>query len=204
MKLTPKTLKKIYDEYARMIADRHSKFTSIFEDKLYSVLVCHASGCSSNCSHEIEAEFQRLIKEPNLKNVTIHQVGCFGLCQSGPIVVIYPDGALYYQLKVEDVKEIVENHLMKNEISKSLAHKTMFYDKKFVPYASTGFVQLQKRIALRNASIINPEKIEEYIGSKGYFALEKVLHMKQEDVINEIKKSQLRGRGGAGFPTGVK
>ena len=204
MKLTPKSLKRIYDKYSRMIADRHSKFTSIFEDKQYSVLVCHASGCSSNCSHDIDKEFQKQVTSHKLKNVTVHQVGCFGLCQAGPVVVIYPDGAVYHHVTKEDVKEIVENHLMKNEISKKLAPKTMFYDKKFVPYASTQFVQLQKRIALRNASITNPESIEEYIGSKGYFALAKALKMKPIAVVEEIKKSQLRGRGGAGFPTGVK
>ena len=204
MKLNSKALKKIYSEYARKIADRHSKFTSIIEDKQYSVLVCHASGCSSNSSHQIEKEFQKQVKEHKLNNVIISPVGCFGLCQAGPIVVVYPDGALYHHVQIKDVKEIVENHLMKNEISSKLAPKTMFYNKKFVPYAQTGFVRLQKRIALRNASIINPEKIEAYIGSKGYFALEKVLKMKQKDVIEVIKKSQLRGRGGAGFPTGIK
>ena len=204
MKLTPAKLNKIYNNNARMIADRHSKFTSCIEEKKYSVLVCHGSGCSSNCSHEIEQEFEKQIKEHKLTNVSVSPVGCFGLCQSGPICVVYPDGALYYRLKKENVKDIVEQHLMKQEIPKNLAVKTMFYDKGFVPISQSGFFRLQKRIVLRNSAISNPEKIDEYIGSKGYIALAKVLKMKPKDVIEEIKKSQLRGRGGAGFPTGLK
>ena len=204
MKLNTSELNIIYKQYARIIADRHSKYTSCIEDKYYSVLVCHASGCSSNCSHQIEAEFEKQIEQHKLKNVTVSPVGCFGLCQSGPIVVVYPDGALYHHVKVEEVKDIVEHHLMKQEIPNNLAAKTMFYNKKFVPISQSGFFRLQKRIVLRNSAIANPEKIGEYIGSKGFFALDKALKMQPKEVIDEIKKSQLRGRGGAGFPTGLK
>ena len=139
--------------------------------------------------------------------IKIVQTGCFGLCANGPIMIVYPEGTFYAHVKVEDVPEIVSEHLLKGRIVDRLVHheETIENEVKAVPLSDTKFYKKQRRVALRNCGVINPEDIEEYIGTDGYQALGKVLtEMKPQDVIDTIKASGLRGRGGGGFSTGTK
>lgn len=173
-----------------------------------NVLICGGTGCTSSKSDLIEKEFCRLLEEKGLdKEVKVVKTGCFGLCQKGPIVAIHPDRVFYCQVHVEDVKEIVEEHIYKgrrverlemHDVDEKTKEKIFNIDK-------IRFYAKQKRIALRNCGVINPEDINEYIARDGYMALGKVLtEMTPMDVVEEIKKSGLRGRGGGGFPTGLK
>ncbi len=170
------------------------------------VLVCGGTGCVASKSTEIMAQFEKHFVTNGIeKEVKVVKTGCFGLCEKGPIVVIYPEGATYSRVTSGDVKEIVEEHLVKGRIVKRL----LLGDTDTADVArsldNVGFFSRQLRIALRNCGIINPELIDEYIARDGYKALGKVLtEMTPTDVINEIKKSGLRGRGGGGFPTGMK
>jgi len=172
------------------------------------VLVCGGTGCTSSHSAEILEELNLQIKEHGLENeVQTVKTGCFGLCALGPIMIVYPEGAFYSRVKVEDVKEIVEEHLMKGRIVKHLLYSETVTEgsDKIKALDETKFYRSQVRVALRNCGVINPEKIDEYIARDGYMALAKVLtEMTPEQVIEEIKASGLRGRGGAGFPTGMK
>ena len=172
------------------------------------VLVCGGTGCTSFGSAEILDNFKRELEERELdKEVKVVQTGCFGLCSLGPVVIVYPEGVFYSRVKSEDVKEIVEEHLLKGRIVKRLIHEDHTEGKEDVIKSlnDVDFYKKQKRIALRNCGVINPESIEEYIGANGYMALAKVLtEMTPEQVIEEVKKSGIRGRGGAGFPTGMK
>ncbi len=170
------------------------------------VLVCGGTGCTSSDSPKISAEFEAQLKNYKLDNeVKIVKTGCFGLCAEGPIVVVYPEGAMYTMVRVEDVKEIVEEHLLKGRIVKRLLAGNKEADDVNKSLENVGFFKKQFRIALRNCGRINPENIEEYIAYDGYKALGKVLtEMTPEEVIETIKKSGLRGRGGGGFPTGLK
>lgn len=169
------------------------------------VLVCGGTGCTSNHSGELIAEFESLIKQNNLQNeVQVVRTGCFGLCAAGPVVIVYPEGAFYCHVQVEDVKEIVEEHLIKGRIVQRLLYKED-NEKLITALSDTNFIKKQTRIALRNCGVINPEEIDEYIAYDGYQALIKVLTtMKPQDVIDVIKDSGLRGRGGGGFTTGMK
>jgi len=170
------------------------------------VLVCGGTGCTSSNSQKIREEFTAQLNKNKLdKEVKVVTTGCFGLCAEGPIVVVYPEGAMYTMVRVEDVKEIVEEHLVKGRIVKRLLAGNKEAQDISKSLENIGFFKNQVRIALRNCGLINPENIDEYIAYDGYKALAKVLtEMKPEDVIAEIKKSGLRGRGGAGFPTGLK
>lgn len=168
------------------------------------VLICGGTGCVASGSPAVIEAFQEEIQKQKLdKEIKIVQTGCHGLCELGPIVIIYPEGAFYCRVKKEDVPELVEEHLIKGRIVERLLYKA---DKeKSTAITEIDFYKKQKRIALRNCGIINPEIIEEYIANDGYQALAKVLtEMTPEQVIDTIKKSGLRGRGGAGFPTGLK
>ncbi len=170
------------------------------------VLVCAGTGCTSSNSMKIMDELELKLKENKLENeVQIVKTGCFGLCAEGPILVVYPEGAMYTMVQVSDVKEIVEEHLLKGRVVKRL----LAGDKESEDIAKNldgiDFFTRQMRIALRNCGAINPENIDEYIAFDGYLALEKVLsEMQPQDVIDIMKKSGLRGRGGGGFPTGLK
>ena len=168
------------------------------------ILVCHGTGCTSSKSPKILKEFNRIIKENNIQNVRVIKTGCFGLCAKGPIVIIRPEDTFYAMVKLEDCKEIVMSHILEGKIVERLLCKDI--DGKVVKKLDDlTFYKKQKRIALKNCGVINPEEIDEYIAFDGYKALEKVLcQMSQDEVIEEIKKSGLRGRGGAGFPTGDK
>ena len=171
------------------------------------ILVCGGTGCTSNNSIKIyEALVHRIYKEGLEKEVHVTQTGCFGLCALGPIMIVYPEGAFYSQVKVEDVDEIVDEHIIKGRIVTRLLYKeTVADDGSIKALNDTNFYKKQHRVALRNCGVINPEKIEEYIAYDGYEALGKVLtEMTPQDVIDVILKSGLRGRGGAGFPTGRK
>ncbi len=175
-----------------------------------NVMVCGGTGCTSSGSKKIQAEFKRCIKEYGLENeVKLVQTGCFGLCALGPVVIIYPDGTFYSRVAVEDVEEIVEQHLLKGHIVERLVYsdtgKVKPENPKYVKLKETAFFRTQHRVALRNCGVIDPENINDYIATDGYQALAKALtEMTPESVIQCIKDSGLRGRGGGGFPTGVK
>ena len=172
-----------------------------------NVLVCGGTGCTSSNSELIIERLREEIAAHGLeKEVNVIRTGCFGLCALGPIMVVYPEGAFYSMVKPDDVPEIVEEHLLKGRIVKRLLYQETVVDDNTVKALNeTTFYGKQRRIALRNCGVINPENIDEYIAVDGYQALGKVLtEMTPQQVIDEIKASGLRGRGGAGFPTGVK
>ncbi len=170
------------------------------------VLICGGTGCTSSNSQKVKQEFEAQLNKNKLdKEVKMVITGCFGLCAHGPIVVVYPEGVMYTMVRVEDVKEIVEEHLIKGRPVKRLMAGDTESEDTTKSLENVDFFKRQVRIALRNCGVINPENIDEYIAYDGYKALSKVLtDMKPDDVIAEIKKSGLRGRGGAGFPTGLK
>ncbi len=170
------------------------------------VLICGGTGCTSSGSVALQEEFEARLKENGIENeVKVVQTGCFGLCALGPIVVVYPEGAFYSRVEKDDIKEIVEEHLVKGRIVKRLLYSETVEEDNIKSLNETNFYAKQKRVALRNCGVINPENIEEYIAIDGYQALGKVLtEMTPEDVIQIIKDSGLRGRGGGGFPTGLK
>lgn len=174
---------------------------------LKQVLICAGTGCSSSNSEKIISAFQKEILKNNIeKSVKIVKTGCFGLCALGPIVIVYPEAAFYSLVTPEDVQEIVEKHFLNGEVvERLLCKEAVNEDGSIKPLYEVDFYKKQLRNALRNCGKINPEDINEYIAVGGYEALEKVLtKMTQKEVIQEIKDSGLRGRGGAGFPTGLK
>lgn len=170
------------------------------------VLICNGTGCVASKSPEImERLTKHLIANGIEKEVKIVKTGCFGLCEKGPIIVIYPEGATYCHVSPDDVEEIVNEHLVKGRIVKRLLLGDKDAEDVAKSLENVGFFSRQVRIALRNCGVINPENIEEYIARDGYAALGKALtEMTPVQVIDEITKSGLRGRGGAGFPTGRK
>ena len=169
------------------------------------VLICGGTACCSGGGDKIAEEFKKQLAEQNLdETVQVVTTGCLGFCEQGPIVKILPQGTFYVQVKDADVKEIVAEHLVKGRVVQRLCYDPE-QAKKLVAEANIPFYQKQYRIVLRNCGVIDPEKIDDYIARDGYKAMEKVLfEMKPEDVVEEILKSGLRGRGGAGFPTGMK
>ena len=168
------------------------------------ILVCHGTGCTSSKSPKIIENFRRILEEKKIENVRVIQTGCFGLCAKGPIVIIRPEDTFYAMVTPEDCEEIINTHIIEGKKVERLLCKDV--DDKLVDRLDElNFYKKQKRIALKNCGIIDPENIDEYIAFDGYKALEKVLtSMSQDDVIKEITDSGLRGRGGAGFPTGKK
>lgn len=168
------------------------------------ILVCHGTGCTSSKSPEILKRFREILKEKNIENVRVIQTGCFGLCAKGPIVIIRPEDTFYAMVKPEDCEEIIEKHIQNGEVVERLLCKDID-GTKVQKLDELSFYKKQERIALKNCGVINPEEIDEYIAFDGYKALERVLiEMTPEEVIETIKQSGLRGRGGAGFPTGKK
>ena len=170
------------------------------------VLVCGGTGCTSSGSQQIMETLKEEIKKAGLeKEVSVVQTGCHGLCALGPIMIVYPDASFYCMVKVEDIPEIVQEHLLKGRVVTRLLYQETVTPAGVKALIDTDFYKKQHRIALRNCGIINPEVIEEYIGTGGYQALGKVLtEMTPDDVIQCLIDSGLRGRGGGGFPTGLK
>ena len=171
-----------------------------------NVLICGGTGCKSAGSKEVQLAFSRAIEAKGLSDeVMVVETGCHGFCEHGPLVIVYPEGTFYCQVKAEDVEEIVESHLFKGRIVERLLYHEPLTHESIPNYSEINFYKKQHRLVLENCGAINPEQIEEYIAVGGYEALAKaVTTMSPEDVIEEIKKSGLRGRGGGGFPTGMK
>ena len=166
------------------------------------VLICGGTGCKSAGSKEVQLAFSRAIEAKGLSDeVMVVETGCHGFCEHGPLVIVYPEGTFYCQVKAEDVEEIVESHLFKGRIVERLLYHEPLTHESIPNYSEINFYKKQHRLVLENCGAINPEQIEEYIAVGGYEAL---ATMSPEDVIEEIKKSGLRGRGGGGFPTGMK
>ncbi len=173
-------------------------------------LICGGTGCTSSGSMKIKDALEKELAVKGLEEeVKIVQTGCFGLCALGPIMIVYPEGTFYSMVKPEDVPEIVEEHFLKGRPVERLIYNDSASDAAVKDHATslseTAFYKKQNRVALRNCGVINPENIDEYIAMDGYFALAKVLkEMSREDVVQTLLDSGLRGRGGAGFPTGLK
>ena len=171
------------------------------------ILVCGGTGCSSSHSQELIDAFHSLLQERGLAGeVQVIKTGCFGLCALGPVVIVYPEGCFYSHVTVEDIPEIVEEHILKGRIvTRLLYQETVVDDSTIKNLNHTKFYEKQTRVALRNCGVINPENIDEYIAMDGYEALGRVLtRMTPDEVIQVVKDSGLRGRGGGGFPTGQK
>ena len=168
------------------------------------ILVCHGTGCTSSKSPQIIDNFRKILEENNITNVRVIQTGCFGLCAKGPIVIIRPEDTFYAHVKPEDCEEIIKTHIIEGKTVDRLLCKDI--DGTVVKRLDElNFYKKQKRIALKNCGVIDPENIDEYIAFDGYKSIYKVLtEMTPDQVIEEISKSGLRGRGGAGFPTGKK
>ena len=170
------------------------------------VLVCGGTGCSSSGSAELIKRFEEQIAKNGLdKEVKVVRTGCFGLCEAGPVVIVYPEGTFYSRIRPDDVDEIVSEHLLKGRIVQHLVYKEKADEEQHVTLDNIDFYRPQMRLSLRNCGVIDPENIDEYIAFDGYRALAKALtEMTPDQVISEVLKSGLRGRGGAGFPTGKK
>ena len=171
------------------------------------VLVCGGTGCTSSGAKQIIAALEKELQDKGIKDVLVVKTGCFGLCALGPIMIVYPEGAFYAQMTPEHVIEVADKHLIEggSPVKELLYQETVHEDGSIISLTETAFYKKQLRIALRNCGVIDPEDIEEAIAVDGYQALAKVLTtMSQDDVVNELLESGLRGRGGGGFPTGRK
>lgn len=170
----------------------------------WQVLVCTGTGCTSSASHQVREELARQVQLKKVQARVI-KTGCFGFCKMGPLVVIYPGQTFYCLVKKEDVAEIVEKHLLEGQVVERLLYEEPASGERKRRLSDIQFFRAQHRVALRNCGLINPEDITEYIACEGYFALADVLlNWTPVQVVDAIKRSGLRGRGGAGFPTGRK
>ena len=188
------------------VLDLRENHTDAIPDKR-DILVCGGTGCTSSDSLQIIENLKEEIEKAGLSDhAMVHLTGCFGFCAMGPIVKVYPDNVFYVHVKPEDAAEIVQSHIANNQVVERLLFEEPALDhQKVQKHEDMAFYKKQLRIALRNCGHINPEDITEYIANDGYLALAKCLEeMTPQEVIEEMKKSGLRGRGGAGFPTGVK
>ena len=198
-----KRLKQIREETYKKVGNRYTKAHLKNMEYDRQVLVCGSTGCASENSQKIRKRLAELVAEKGLNRVHVGQTGCFGLCAAGPVVVVYPDGTFYSHVKIADADEIVESHLINNKPVERLLY--IDADGKSKPFNEIESYCRQLRHALRNCGVIDPENIDEYIARDGYFALHKAItSMSQAEVIAEVTKSGLRGRGGAGFLTGRK
>lgn len=170
------------------------------------VLMCGGTGCTSSGSMKIADELERQLKEKGIdEKVFVVRTGCFGLCERGPIMIVYPEGSFYTHVKMDEVTRIVDEHLIGGNPVKEFLYEETVRGDEIGSLADTDFYRKQKRVALRNCGVINPEDVNEYIARDGYQALYKVLtSMTPDEVIQEMLDSGLRGRGGGGFPTGMK
>jgi len=181
------------------------KIPGVHSDVYCKVLVCQGTGCTSSRSEEVRRALEHELDRAGLSNVEVDFTGCHGFCQQGPIVVVEPEGTFYAHVKPEDAADIVYSHLKEGKWVKRLFYRDPVTNEAIPTYQAINFYKKQTRLILRNCGHINPEKIEDYITAGGYQALRKtLLKMTPEEVISEIKKSGLRGHGGAGFPTGIK
>jgi NADH:ubiquinone oxidoreductase subunit F (NADH-binding)/(2Fe-2S) ferredoxin/Pyruvate/2-oxoacid:ferredoxin oxidoreductase delta subunit len=199
---TTTELMEAYDQFKGLL---NTRLGIAVNDETQMILVCGGTGCHASQSNKIVDEFNSLIKKHGLENrIQASISGCFGFCEKGPIVKIFPEGVFYVQVKPSDVPELFEEQILKGQKVARLLYEDPTLKQKKVKSEDINFYRLQQRVALRNCGLINPEKIEEYIATGGYQSLAKVLNTLPADVIDEMKKSGLRGRGGAGFPTGRK
>jgi len=181
------------------------KEAELNKDNQRTILVCHGTGCVSGKAFEIREALEKAVAELGLEGVKVDFTGCHGFCQQGPIAVVEPEGIFYTHVTVDDVPEIVQSHLRDGQPVARLFYKDPISGEAIPYYRDVTFYKKQKRIILRNCGHINPERIEDYLAAEGYQSLRKVLfEMTPEQVIDEVKRSGLRGRGGAGFPTGLK
>ena len=190
----------------KLVAEEGAKLAEN-TDYRKQVLVCGGTGCTSSGSKKVIAALEQALKENGIEDVLVVRTGCFGLCSLGPIMIVYPEGSFYSQVTPDEVPEIVSTHLVPggHPVNKYLYAETVHTDGSSIPLSETPFYKKQMRIALRNCGVIDPENIEEAIACDAYQALAKVLTtMKPQDVIDELLAAGLRGRGGAGFPTGRK
>jgi len=199
-----KTIQEIHKIREEKRKELELRINTKLDTREKHILVCHGTGCTSSKSIQILENFKKIIKEKNIENVRVIKTGCFGLCAKGPIVIIRPEDTFYAMVKPEDCEEIINTHIIEGKRVDRLLCKDI--DGKIVQSLDElNFYKKQKRIALKNCGVINPEDIDEYIAFDGYKALEKVLfQMTPDQVIEEVTNSGLRGRGGAGFPTGKK
>src|SRR6056297_2424335 len=170
------------------------------------ILVCGGTGCRASASDSITEGLKQTIQDNNLQDeVRVIETGCLGFCEKGPIVKILPDNTFYTEVTPEDAEEIVKEHIIKGRQVERLLYKDPEQGERIKDSKDMGFYKKQIRIALKNCGFIDPENIDEYIARDGYLALGNALaDMSQMDVIDVIKKSGLRGRGGGGFPAGLK
>ena len=211
MQMTIEKLNEIQERNKDLVAVRKfiaEQASEMLEHSQYrkQILVCGGTGCTSSGSKKVIEALEAEIKEKNLTDVLVVKTGCFGLCALGPVVIVYPEGAFYSQTTVEGAKRIIDEHIVGGRICKDLLYPETVCEKgDILPLNATRFYKKQMRIALKNCGVIDPENIEEYIALDGYKALHKVLtSMSQDEVIETMLASGLRGRGGAGFPTGKK
>lgn len=205
-------LNKIRDEYAAKLEVRQREQKTIdsgvkeMEKHLTHVMVCGGTGCHSAAGEKIRQSMMKKVEEEGLQDhIKVVMTGCFGLCEAGPIIVIYPEGTFYSHLELDDVDEIVEEHFVKGRIVERLLYKDSYKDGVIIPFSEIDFYKEQTRVALRNCGLINPEDINEYIALDGYQALAEIITEKTPgDVIDFVKEGNVRGRGGAGFPAGRK
>ncbi len=185
--------------------NRVDKENSLVSSKTRTVLVCKGTGCIAGGSGEIYDALKREVESSGIDGIKVDFTGCHGFCQRGPIIDIEPEGFFYTEVKVEDVAEIVHSHLVNGHPVERLFYHDPTTGEAIPYYRDVAFYARQQRIILRNCGHINPERIEDYLAVGGYKALKKaLLEMTPEQVIEEVKRSGLRGRGGAGFPTGQK
>lgn len=211
MEMTLEKLKEIQNKkrelvmVRKLIAEKGEELSTHTQYRK-QILVCGGTGCTSSGSKKVVETLEAELKEKQITDVLIVKTGCFGLCALGPVVIVYPEGAFYSQTTPEGAKRIVDEHIINGKVCKDLLYpETVHEDGEILPLSETRFYKKQMRIALKNCGVIDPENIEEYIALDGYKALYKVLtSMSQDDVISTLLASGLRGRGGAGFPTGKK
>ena len=198
-------LATIKDTMQNSVAIREGK-ESVQSDVKKHVLICGGTGCTSSKSVEIKKALEAEIEKLGIKDqVKVVLTGCFGLCALGPIMIVYPEGTFYHNVQISDMAEVASEHLVNGRIvDRMVYHEVKENVSQAMSLSETAFYKKQKRVALRNCGVIDPENIDEYIAMEGYEALSKVLNMNPDEVIQLILDSGLRGRGGGGFPTGLK